>query len=79
MVKGSKEMNQTTLPNPLEVLWDNLLSRQPDQVRAAFVTLTKAEQQAVLDHLRRMSQEAGWHPEQRRSAQAALDALSIAP
>ena len=72
-------MDQSTLSDPLEILWDNLLSRQPDQVRAAFATLTVTEQQAVLDHLRRMSQEAGWHPEQRRSAQAALDALSRAP
>ena len=72
-------MDQITSSDPLEILWDNLLSRQPERIRAAFTTLTGAEQQTVLDHLKRMSQEAGWHPEQRRSAQAALDALSVLP
>jgi hypothetical protein len=69
-------MDHSTLSDPLEILWDNLLSRQPDRVRSAFAALASAEQQVVLEHLRRMSREAGWHPEQRRSACAALDALS---
>ena len=72
-------MDQSEVSDPLEILWDNLLSRQPERVRAAFSTLTSAEQQAVLDHLKRMSQEPGWHPEQRRSAQTALDALAVLP
>ncbi len=62
-------------PDFLELLWEDLLSRQTERVRAAFAGLLPAEQKAVLAHLQRMSDEAGWHPEQRRSAQAALQAL----
>lgn len=59
----------------LEDLWDALLSRQADQVRAAFRTLNAEQQRAVRLHLQRMTTEPGWHPEQRISAQAALEAL----
>jgi hypothetical protein len=59
----------------LELLWDNLLSRQPDQIREAFGALSPVEQQAVLAHLKRIVNEPGWHSEQRLSAQAALSAL----
>ncbi len=59
----------------LEALWDGLLSRQPRQVRKAFASLESSEQKRVLAHLRRMVEEPGWQPEQRASAQAALDAL----
>jgi hypothetical protein len=59
----------------LEILWDGLLSRQDERVRAAFASLNTSEQQAVLAHLQRMSSEAGWHLEQRISAEAALRAL----
>jgi hypothetical protein len=57
------------------MLWDNLLSRQAEQVRQAFAGLTSQEQQAVIAHLQRMAEEPGWHAEQRRSALAALEAL----
>jgi hypothetical protein len=66
-------MNEQT--DPLEILWDGLLSREAGRVRAAFATLNEAEQQAVRAHLQRMACEPGWHPEQRLSAQAALQAL----
>jgi hypothetical protein len=59
----------------LENLWDSLLSREPEQVRAAFARLEPGERQSVVAHLRRMAGESGWHPEQRRSAEAALEAL----
>ena len=61
--------------DPIEDLWDGLLSRQPELVRAAFSSLDLAERAAILAHLQRIVSEAGWHPEQRLSAQAALDAL----
>jgi len=63
------------MSDSLELLWDNLLSRQPDQVQEAFGILSSMEQQAVLAHLKRMVDEPGWHSEQRLSAQAALSAL----
>lgn len=62
--------------DPLERLWDNLLSRQPDQIRLVFSGLTVDEQQAIRTHLLRMVEEPGWHPEQRISARAALDAIA---
>ncbi len=61
--------------DPLERLWDQLLSREPEVVRGAFGGLSARERRDVLAHLERMVSEEGWHPEQQRSAQAALDAL----
>ena len=61
--------------DPLEILWDGLLSREPERIRAAYNGLSQAEQGVVLAHLRRMASEPDWQPEQRLSAQAALDCL----
>jgi hypothetical protein len=61
--------------DPLEILWDALLSRQPDQVRAGFNTLDDDSRSEVLAHLQEMAGGDGWHPEQAASALAALDAL----
>jgi uncharacterized protein YdeI (YjbR/CyaY-like superfamily) len=66
------QTNQFDTP---EALWDALLSREPELVRAAFHRLGAGEQEAVLFHLRRMTAEPDWHPEQRLSAQAALQVL----
>lgn len=63
----------------LEEMWDGLLSREQEQVRSVFTRLTAEEQSAVLAHLHRMVEEPGWHPEQRLSAQAALQALVMLP
>jgi hypothetical protein len=71
-------MNEPTGAN-LEILWELLLSRQPEEVLKAFNRLTRQEQVAVTAHLQRMATEIGWHPEQRRSALAALAALSSQP
>ncbi len=63
--------------NDLELLWEQLLSRDANKVRAAFIKLDSASQQVVKDHLKRMASESDWHPEQRVSAEAALQALTI--
>ena len=63
----------------IENLWDHLLSRQPELIQAAFQSLTPQEQRDVLAHLQRMVSEAGWHPEQIVSAQAALDSIRGEP
>jgi hypothetical protein len=60
----------------LEILWCNLLSRQPALIREAFDVLNKSEQEIVITHLHKMASEAGWQPEQRLSAQAALKVLT---
>ena len=65
----------TDSPSYLEILWDALLSRDPNQVRAAFSVLDPDSQKTVLAHLRRMAEEDGWHPEQVKSARTALAAL----
>ena len=60
---------------PLEQIWDSLLSRESGVVRQTFATLDEQEQAAVLAHFHKMVSEPGWHPEQRISAKAALEAL----
>ena len=61
--------------DPLEILWDGLLSRDVERIRATFAELDETAQQFVLEHLLRMTREDGWHAEQVESAQAALQAL----
>jgi len=60
---------------PLALFWDAVLSRQPERIRAVVAPLDTATRKSVVAHLQRMIDEAGWHPEQRQSAQAALDAI----
>jgi hypothetical protein len=60
----------------LEDLWNDLLSRDATKTQTAFSALEIEEQQAVLVHLKRMTTEQGWHPKQRASAAAALEALA---
>ncbi len=61
--------------NKLDVFWENLLSRRPKKVLAAYRSLDAFEQKAVIEHLQRMVNEPGWQAEQRLSAQAALSAI----
>ena len=62
-------------PSDLETLWDSLLSGEPGTVRAAFISLSAVERDAVILHLKRMAAEPGWHSEQQSSARAALAIL----
>jgi hypothetical protein len=71
MIKSNEPGN----PDDLQSLWDDLLSREPARIRAAFANLTGEEQQAVQIHLQHMLRQPGWHAEQRKSALAALEAL----
>jgi len=68
-------MANEIISNDLEELWEHLLSREAERVKEAFSTLTKHEQESVLSHLRRMTDEPGWHAEQRLSARFALDTV----
>ena len=58
-----------------ETLWEKILSRDENQIMHAASGLSAQEVQRVLQHLRAMTSEEGWHPEQQRSAQIALDTL----
>jgi hypothetical protein len=60
----------------IETLWDRLLSRDESAIRLAFAALDRDSQQAIRAHLLRMAVKSGWHPEQRQSAQFALDTLN---
>ncbi len=60
---------------PLAILWDALLSRDPKRVQNVYASLDEATRSAITAHLQRMAHEDGWHPEQRRSALAALAAI----
>jgi hypothetical protein len=62
--------------DPVELFWESLLSRLPDQIQAAFNSVDKNTQTEVLEHLRQMVTEEGWHPEQVLSAQTALEILT---
>ncbi len=56
----------------LEEMWAALLSKRPPQIRKAWLELKDDEASAVLAHLRRMADEAGWAEVQQQAARAAL-------
>lgn len=62
--------------NFLEDTWDKLLSRDSSLIRLTFASLDAASQVIVVEHLHKMSNEPGWHPEQVLSALAALQAIN---
>ncbi len=62
--------------DPIEQLWDALLSRDNKLIQAAYDSLNSDEQNAVLLHLKRMAEEPDWHPEQRLSARLALQCIT---
>jgi len=59
----------------LEGLWNDLLSRQPELIQAAFDSLDEPAQKTVLSHLERMVSDPGWQLEQVASAKAAIHLL----
>jgi len=56
-------------------IWETLFSREPDRILLAYESLQPDQKLAVLEHLEKMVSETGWQPEQRNSAQVALDAI----
>ncbi len=68
--------DETSDPDePLALLWDAVLSRQPQRIQGAYQALDPAAQSALAAHLQRMASEDGWHPEQQKSARVALGAI----
>lgn len=59
----------------IQELWELLLSRNPEKVRKAFYSLSETDQKYILEHLTRMVEEPGWHPEQHISAKIALQSI----
>jgi len=62
-------------PFDIEHFWSSILSRDETLVCSVYATLSQEEKEAVISHLQRMASEPGWHPEQRKSAQVALEVL----
>jgi hypothetical protein len=60
---------------PVEIVWEKILSRDAEQIKETFSSLDIASQANVLAHLRVICEEEGWHPEQKISAQTALDTI----
>ena len=60
----------------LETIWDNLLSHEPEKIQHAYQLLDNSSQVEVIDHLKKMVTEDGWHPEQVTSARIALNTLT---
>jgi hypothetical protein len=59
----------------VEQLWNNLLSREIEKIKSSFQHLNQSDRIAVTEHLNRMTTEDGWHSEQKKSAQIALQAI----
>lgn len=62
----------------LEHTWDSILSRDPKRIYEAFTDLDRPSQKVVINHLRKMVSEEGWHIEQIKSARIALEAIKKA-
>ena len=59
----------------IELLWNSLLSREPEKIKSTFHHLNQPERNAVIEHLNRMTAEDDWHPEQKQSALIALQTI----
>jgi hypothetical protein len=57
------------------LFWDNLLSREANKIETAWRSLPQAYRKDVRDHLVAMVTELDWHPEQVKSAEAALNVI----
>jgi hypothetical protein len=61
----------------LEAFWGDMLSEEAPRIESAWQLLNIEDQNAVLDHLKRMISEDGWADVQRESAQAALSVIEV--
>jgi len=69
----SKKNDETYKP---EEIWFEILSRKPKKIHDRFSNLSTSDQQAIINHLKKMISDDGWHKEQRHSAQIAIDVIS---
>lgn len=63
----------------LELIWNDILSRDPTRIRLRWQTFSPEEQAAIRAHLTRMVSEDGWTDGQRKSAEVALQTLDAPP
>lgn len=67
------------MSNPIERIWNEILSREPERIQTTFKKLPSREKVAVRAHLIKITTESGWHPPQIESAQIALKAIKNIP
>ena len=60
----------------IEQLWEAILSRDAGLVAAAYSELDEIDRKEINKHLIKMTTEPGWHADQQRSAQIAIDIIS---
>ena len=60
-----------------ELFWENLLSRDPEKVKVAWRMLPEEYRKDVRGHLVSIVTELDWHPEQVKSAEAALNVIDM--
>ncbi len=60
---------------PLERLWNDLLSRDERLIQQTFESISPMEQQMIVAHLQKMVSEEGWQKEQIDSAAEALSVI----
>lgn len=58
-----------------ELFWEYLLSRDPEKVKTAWRMLPADYRKDIRGHLVSMVTELDWHPEQVKSAEAALNVI----
>lgn len=61
----------------VEDFWDDILSQDTQRILSAVSRLDVLTQKAVIQHLKRMSLEPGWHPAQKTAASYALEILDL--
>jgi hypothetical protein len=62
--------------NSIDRLWDALLSRDFALIQKTYKHLNEKDQKVIMDHLIKMTIDFGWHSEQKRSAEIAIDAIN---
>jgi hypothetical protein len=63
------------MTDPLQAFWDDILSEDSTKISDTFKSLSATEQQKVLVHLYKMTNEPGWHSAQVQTASKAIQVI----
>jgi hypothetical protein len=63
------------MTDPLQIFWDDILSENPMKITDTFNSLSASEQQKVLVHLYKMTNEPDWHSAQVQTASKAIEVI----
>jgi hypothetical protein len=59
----------------IDQIWNGILSRDCRLILEAYKNVERESQETIVNHLRKMVTEEGWHLEQTKSARIALDCI----